>query len=108
MQTPANLRWTPVGKVTDWPAEGGKPVQVGPRRIAVFHHGGQWFAVKDVCPHAGIALAKGPLKDGTVGCPGHGWKFDLVSGDLVSGPTGFSVPVYAARATAEGVVEVGL
>jgi nitrite reductase/ring-hydroxylating ferredoxin subunit len=101
------LRWTAVGAAADWPAEGGKMVQIGARRIGVYRHRGAWYALKDICPHAGVSLARGPVAEGTVRCVGHGWTFSLASGDIVSGPRGFSVATYPVRER-EGQVEVGV
>ena len=101
------LRWTAVGAVAEWPASGGRLVQVGPRRIGVYRQDGKWYALKDVCPHAGVSLVKGPVADLTVMCVGHGWTFRLDTGEIDRGPGGFSVPTYPVRER-EGVVEIGL
>ena len=101
------VRWTNVGIATDWPADGGRLVQVGPRRIGVYRHDGKWYALKDVCPHAGVSLVKGPVQNLSVMCVGHGWTFSLDTGEIDRGPGGFSVPVYPARER-DGVVEIGL
>ena len=100
-------RWTPVGQASDWPAEGGRLCQLGARRIGVYRHAGAWYALKDICPHAGVSLVKGPVENGAVMCVGHGWTFSLATGDIAKGPGGFSVPVYPVREVA-GTVEVGL
>lgn len=97
--------WTTVGKAEEWPAEGGRMITLGPRRIGVYHHQGAWYALKDICPHAGVSLAKGPVADGAVMCVGHGWRFSLTNGAIVSGPKGFKVPAYPARER-DGVIEV--
>ena len=102
-----DLRWTVVGQAAEWPVEGGRLVTVGARRIGVYRHQGQWYALKDVCPHAGVSLVKGPVQDLEIMCVGHGWSFRLDTGDIARGPGGFSVPTYAVRER-EGVVEVGL
>lgn len=101
-------RWTAVGNAADWSENAGKLVQVGPRKIGVYRHAGAWYALKDVCPHAGVSLAKGPVQDGSVMCVGHGWTFHLATGHIDRGPGGFSVPTYPVRVTDAGVVELGL
>jgi nitrite reductase/ring-hydroxylating ferredoxin subunit len=101
-----DTRWNDVGAEADWPADGGRVVQVGARRIGVYRHAGAWHAIKDVCPHAGVSLAKGPVRGGTVMCVGHGWVFSLATGDIVSGPPGFSVATYPVRVL-DGRVQVG-
>lgn len=37
-------------------------------------------AVPGVCPHEDVGLADGELADGTLTCPGHGYRFDLRTG----------------------------
>jgi nitrite reductase/ring-hydroxylating ferredoxin subunit len=101
-------RWTAVGPASDWPEEGGRLCRLGARRIGVYRHQGQWYALKDICPHAGVSLVQGAIDAaGSVLCVGHGWRFDLRTGDIVKGPGGFSVPTYPVRVV-DGVVEVGL
>jgi len=102
-----DLRWEAVGASTDWPETGGKLVQLGARRIGVYRWQGRWYALKDVCPHAGIPLHKGPIQDGAVMCVGHGWLFDLDTGQVIRGPQGFKVATYPVREV-EGRVEVGV
>lgn len=100
--------WTAVGRAAEWPEEGGRLVTVGARRIGVYRHAGGWYALKDVCPHAGVSLVRGPVKDGAVQCVGHGWRFSLASGEVVAGPKGFRVATYPVRTTPDGAVEIGL
>ncbi len=100
-------RWTVVGVAADWQENSGKQVLVGPRRIGVFRYQSRWYALKDICPHAGVSLARGPLADGTVMCLGHGWRFSLDTGEIETGPGGFSVPTWPVRER-EGLVEVGV
>jgi len=102
-----DLRWNAVGAAADWAPDSGRPVQIGVRRLGVYRWKDGWYALKDVCPHAGVSLVRGPLADGAVTCVGHGWRFRLDSGDLISGAGGFSVPTYPVRVR-DGVVEVGL
>jgi nitrite reductase/ring-hydroxylating ferredoxin subunit len=99
-------RWTAVGAAADWPENGGRLVQVGARRIGVYHHAGAWYALKDICPHAGISLVKGPIAEHAVMCLGHGWRFDLRSGRIV-GKGDYRVQTYPVRITADQV-EVGI
>jgi nitrite reductase/ring-hydroxylating ferredoxin subunit len=102
-----DLRWTPVGQAADWAEDSGRLCLIGARRLGVYRHGGTWYALKDICPHAGVSLVKGPVADMTVMCVGHGWTFRLDTGDIAKGPGGFSVPTYPVR-VANGVVEVGV
>lgn len=98
-------RWEPVGKTTDWAEDTSRVIAIGARRIAVYKHAGRFFALKDVCPHAGLPISDGPVMEGTVTCPYHGWAFRLEDGE---GPAGTRVATYPVRETDAGMVEVGV
>jgi len=101
------VEWKPVGKVSEWPEQGGRQVLIGARRIGVYRWADAWYALKDICPHAGVQLSRGPVEDGKVMCVGHGWLFDLASGEA-EGMGGFSVATYPVRLSDDGTVEVGV
>ncbi len=106
MNAPA-VTWTAVGVAADWAENSGKLVQIGARRIGVYRHAGAWYALKDICPHAGVSLAKGPVQDGAVMCVGHGWTFSLATGAVAQGPPGYKVATWPVRVV-DGTVEVGV
>lgn len=65
--------------------------------------GGTMFvALLDRCPHRDIALSGGLVRDGELVCPGHFWRFDLVTGRQRDNPQGATV--YETR-VASGWVE---
>lgn len=103
-----NQQWAKVGAAADWPEDTGKLVQVGARRIGVYRHQGRWFALKDMCPHAGVALHHGPLHEGTVTCIAHGWRFELASGRCVGMGDSYKVNTYPVRITLDGAVEIAI
>ena len=72
-----------VGKTDDFPAGRGRAVDAAGVTVAVFKlEGGDWFALKDACPHMGASLADGKIvKQRRVTCHWHGWTFDLGSGE---------------------------
>ncbi len=84
----ADPQWTVVGKAEEWGENAARLVKIGARRIGVYRHGGQWFGLKDMCPHAGVSLTQGPVRDHQVMCVGHGWLFHLQTGECTRGPTG--------------------
>ena len=47
----------------------GEPVLLG-REIS-----GKIFALRDICPHRAAPLSAGRIREGTVECPYHGWRF---------------------------------
>ncbi|MEU2776922.1 bifunctional 3-phenylpropionate/cinnamic acid dioxygenase ferredoxin subunit [Streptomyces sp. NPDC007162] len=48
--------------------------------IAVFHDGGEYFALDDTCSHGQASLADGWIEGGEVECPLHSARFCLKSG----------------------------
>ncbi|WP_299494327.1 aromatic ring-hydroxylating dioxygenase subunit alpha [uncultured Shewanella sp.] len=44
--------------------------------VVIFRDGHQLHALKDQCPHRGVPLSNGCLKQGTLECPYHGWQFN--------------------------------
>src|SRR5437016_5877883 len=36
---------------------------------------GEVFALRDICPHRAAPLSAGRIREGTVECPYHGWRF---------------------------------
>ncbi len=63
-----------------------KAVEVAGRLIAVFLHGGQYYAIDDVCPHMGGSLSDGYVENGIVTCPWHAWRFRLADGAWADSP----------------------
>lgn len=49
--------------------------------IAVFHDGGDYFALDDTCSHGQASLSEGWIEDGEVECPLHNTRFCLKSGE---------------------------
>jgi nitrite reductase/ring-hydroxylating ferredoxin subunit len=56
------------------------------RRLLLLHEQGRSWVVEDRCPHRGLPLAKGTFDDGHLWCPGHGFRYDLETGDRVQPP----------------------
>jgi NAD(P)H-dependent nitrite reductase small subunit len=68
-------------------AEGeGQTVEAGGKLIAVFLHGGQFYAIDDLCPHMGASLSGGYVANGVVTCPWHAWRFRLRDGAWADAP----------------------
>lgn len=47
--------------------------------IAIHNVAGEYFAISNICPHAGAALHHGFIEEGRISCPWHGWSFPLDS-----------------------------
>ena len=87
-----------VAQVSDIPDPGKQIVEVDDRLIVIFHVGGKFFALDDVCTHDGGPLGEGQLEGFCIACPRHGAKFDIRDGRAVSMP--------ATRPTAAHEVKV--
>jgi nitrite reductase (NADH) small subunit len=89
---------------------GRKIVEIRGRSIGVFNVDGEYYALRNQCPHKGA-----PLCSGTVGgtflpsspheyvygmdakvlrCPWHGWEFDLSNGHMLFDPDGVRVKTF--------------
>lgn len=95
-------------------ATGRKIVSVKNIEIGIFHVKGQFYAWRNMCPHAGAPVCKGLINGTTLPsdvyeyefgregqilrCPWHGWEFDLTDGhhlaaDSVAKLRGYPVSV---------------
>jgi nitrite reductase/ring-hydroxylating ferredoxin subunit len=67
-----------ISEVPDW---GKKLVQVAGQPVLLVKTKGAVFACESECPHQGAPLQGAFLKEiGTISCPRHGYRFDLVTG----------------------------
>jgi nitrite reductase/ring-hydroxylating ferredoxin subunit len=66
--------WHPLAELK---ALGGKPLarRLLGKPIVLFLSGGKPVAMVDRCPHRALPLSDGCVKDGTIACPYHGWRF---------------------------------
>jgi nitrite reductase/ring-hydroxylating ferredoxin subunit len=92
----------PVCDTAQIPPGGRKIVEIAGKSIGVFNVHGQYYALRNICPHqfAPLCLGKitGTTRPGAVGeyhwekegeiirCPWHGWEFDIRSGHSVFNP----------------------
>jgi 3-phenylpropionate/trans-cinnamate dioxygenase ferredoxin subunit len=98
----------PIAAATPIPEGAGIAVQIRGRSVALFRLGGILFALDNVCPHAGAALAHGRLRDGMIQCPLHGRMFDLHTGRCRNSALGIRPVVVHAVREVDGRVEVAL
>jgi nitrite reductase/ring-hydroxylating ferredoxin subunit len=72
-----------VAKTDEIPDGERKIVQVEGLSIGVFHHKGNWYAVRNHCLHRGGPVAAGKLDDDTLICPWHGFAYNVTNGCLL-------------------------
>jgi nitrite reductase (NADH) small subunit len=104
-----------VGSVDELRHEGCRIVSVEGRGIGILSVAGEFFAVRNRCPHRGAPLCAGTvggtflpsapneyrygMENRVLRCPWHGWEFDLATGKSLFQPDEVRVKVY--RVTVE-------
>jgi nitrite reductase/ring-hydroxylating ferredoxin subunit len=99
-----------IGRVSELPPGERTIVEVDGRSIGVFNLHGQYYALRNRCPHQGAPLCLGaikgmalPSKPGEyrwgregeiVRCPWHGWEFDITNGRSIFNPHRVHVRTY--------------
>jgi 3-phenylpropionate/trans-cinnamate dioxygenase ferredoxin subunit len=113
-----------VGTVEEIPPGGRKIVEVAGRSIGVFNVGGEFFALRNSCPHQGGPLCLGPIsglvwstgpgdyrydRPGEIlRCPWHGWEYDVRTGQSWVDPRKVRVRRYEVSLESEPASDVGL
>ena len=88
-----------VARATDLPPGSRKIIKVGTREIGVFNVKGNFYALRNLCPHRSGPLCKGRLRplvvaanftelgyereDEILKCPWHQWEFDIKTGQAI-------------------------
>ena len=102
------MDYTRVAALGEIPEGEARAYDLPTHRVAVAHVETRLFAFGDECTHQGCSLAEGEFDDreARVECPCHGSVFDVETGEPVEGPAIDPVPVFAARMTDDGWVEL--
>jgi 3-phenylpropionate/trans-cinnamate dioxygenase ferredoxin subunit len=105
-----------VARVHEVPSGARKLVTLAGREIGVFNLGGEFFAIRNRCPHQGASLCAGRLVpvvhsrhpgDHRLGdttllqCPWHGWEFDVRDGQSWCDPGRLRVRSYKVEVERE-------
>jgi len=91
------LDYVTVARVDDVPPGTIIQVQAGDRSYALVNLEGSLHALDNNCPHNGGPLGKGTLYGRELGCPWHGWRWDVASGRNCWPDTGWRVPKVPVR-----------
>ena len=92
-----------VATTSEVPGQSGICVEIEGKRIAVFHVGGEFYAIDDTCTHKGAPLSEGTIEGDQVQCPWHGACFNLKTGAVISPPAPEGVTAYHLRVVGEDV-----
>lgn len=102
-----------VATVEELPPGERKIVEVAGRSIGVFNVDGEFYALRNTCPHQGGPLCKGRItgflesnepgdyrytrRGEILRCPWHGWEFDVKTGQSWFDPVRTRVRAYEVR-----------
>lgn len=75
-----------VARISDIPDPGKQLIEVDDRLVVLFHIGGSFYCLDDVCTHDGGPLGEGELCGHEIACPRHGAKFDVRTGRALTMP----------------------
>jgi len=99
-----------IAKLNKFPSGTRKIVKVEGRNIGIFNIEGDFYALRNSCPHQGAPLCLGPVRgmmtsqkpqeynyerDGEIlVCPWHRWEFDIKTGKSVFNPHKLKIKTY--------------
>ena len=79
-----------------------RAVLVGGERLLLARRGGAVTCFENACAHLGLELDGGPVADGVLTCPHHGFAYDLATGECLTAPT-VQLRAHAVRLVGERV-----
>jgi nitrite reductase (NADH) large subunit len=105
----SSRQWVHVGRVSDFPKDGGATIKYGNVQIAVFNFTsrGRWYACQNMCPHKNaFVLSRGILgsagDEPKVACPLHKRPFSLQTGHCLSGDD-YSLKLFPVKVEGDDV-----
>lgn len=100
----------PVCRVSELAPGDRKIIEVDGKSIGVFNVHGQFYALRNICPHQFAPLCRGKITGTTlpskvgeylyaregeiIRCPWHGWEFDITTGKSIFNPHKVKVRSY--------------
>ena len=89
-------------------AEGERLIfEINDLPVALFSHGGQYYAIADLCSHDDGPVAEGELEGLEIVCPRHGARFSMETGEALTLPAVVDIPVYPVRVVGDDI-QIGL
>ena len=85
-----------VGREEQVPSGKGTVFTVADKRLAIFNVDGTFYVIDDSCLHQGSSLGTSRLDGKIVTCRGHGWRYDVTTGETVHVP-GYGVASYPVK-----------
>lgn len=94
--SPFELPWWPTCAAKDVPEGGVLAVELEPASVLLTAASGEIKAYPNACPHLGMPLEMGEVRDGVITCTYHGFQFLLGTGECLTVPE-IALPSYPVR-----------
>ena len=91
-----------IARIDQVPRGACKVVEAGGKAIALFNINGTFYALDNACTHRGGPLGAGRVDGRVVTCPWHGNRFDVTTGQVVTGTR--PVPAYAVHIQGDDIL----
>jgi nitrite reductase/ring-hydroxylating ferredoxin subunit/hemoglobin-like flavoprotein len=85
-KVPQTTKRVTVARAADLPEGERKIVEVDGISIGIFHHNGNWVALRNRCLHRGGPVCTGKLEGDVLTCPWHGFQYNVNNGQLLIDP----------------------
>ena len=80
------MEYLEVGKTSEITEGTMKAFIVKGNNLLVANYNGKYYAIGGKCTHMGGDLSKSKLDGKIITCPKHGAKFDITTGESITGP----------------------
>ena len=101
------MAYHPALPLADLPPGEQRAVALAGLDVLLINDGSIIHALENRCSHADSPLDCGRVRLGWIACPAHGARFDLETGEALTGPASEPVRVFAVRVV-DGTIEVEL
>ena len=89
--------WLEVANIDELTPGTHRVVDVDGVDVAVFNLGGEYFAIKDECPHDRGVLSNGFQEGEVIICPRHGARFSIRTGAVLRPPAYENLVTFRVR-----------
>lgn len=78
--------WLYAAKLSEIPDGGVRSQNLAGEDVILSRRGSIVTCFQNACAHLGLALDEGPVENGIITCPYHGFQYDLASGECITAP----------------------
>jgi nitrite reductase/ring-hydroxylating ferredoxin subunit len=81
-----------------------KQIDIEGDSILLSNVDGEFYAIGNICTHAGCPLSGGLLKGKVITCLCHGSQFDVTTGELLRGQADEPEPIYEVKIEGDDIL----